>query len=110
MTIRSQKDRTPITSDHGEPPKRVRDSRRPVQRKRADRPKISIRETLVVLKKMEKGRGTISSLKQAAHVSRATVYRLLADCEEELGIRFDRQAGTYSVKDWGLLRRRRVLG
>lgn len=108
MAIRSRKDRHPITtSNHDEACKRVRVSRK---QKRADRPKISIREALVVLKKMEKGSGTISSLKEAAHVSRATVYRLLADCEEELGIRFNCESGTYSVKDWGLLSRRRVLG
>ena len=83
--------------------------RRHIQKKRAGRPKISLREALVVLRNMEKGRGTISALERAAQVSRATVYRLLADCEAELGVRFKYTGGTYSVQDWGLLRRRRVL-
>ena len=85
-------------------------SRRHSQNKQADRPKISMREALVVLRKMERGHGTIDALERAAHVSRATVYRLLADCEEELGIRFKCSDGNYSVRDWGLLSRRRVLG
>jgi hypothetical protein len=106
----SQKGKYPVAADQGKPAGKVRDSRRPGQKKRADRPKISIRETLVVLQNMERGSGTITDLTQAAHVSRATVYRLLAGCEEELGIRFHCEAGTYSVRDWGVFRRRRVLG
>jgi DNA-binding IclR family transcriptional regulator len=69
-----------------------------------------MREALMVLRNMERGGGTINALERAARVSRATVYRLLADCEEELGIRFDYHEGIYSVRDWGLLSRRRVLG
>jgi hypothetical protein len=88
---------------------RDKEARRHTQKKRAGRPKISMREALVVLRKMERGGGTISALERAAHVSRATVYRLLADCEEELGVRFKYDEGAYSIRDWGLLRRRRVL-
>jgi DNA invertase Pin-like site-specific DNA recombinase len=83
--------------------------RRRTLKKRADRPKVSIREALTVLRKMEKGGGSIHSLVRAAGVSRATVYRILADCKDELGIRFKRDNGAYSVTDWGLLSRRRVL-
>jgi hypothetical protein len=90
-------------------PQSGEDLRRYTQNKRADRPKVSIREALLILRKMASGTGTIDSLERATRVSRATVYRLLADCEEELGVRFDYHGGTYSVKDWGLLSRRRVL-
>lgn len=83
--------------------------RRHFQMKRAGRPKVSFREALVVLRNMENGKGTISALERAARVSRATVYRLLADCEAELGVRFKYTGRTYSVQDWGLLRRCRVL-
>jgi hypothetical protein len=58
---------------------------------------------------MENGGSTIHALERAARVSRATVYRLLADCETELGMQFDYNEGHYSVRDWGLLRRHRVL-
>jgi DNA invertase Pin-like site-specific DNA recombinase len=92
-----------------EPPPRGKSSRGPSQKKRADRPKVSIREALVVLRNIERGAGTIVALRRAAHVSRATVYRLLADCERELGVRFECERGIYSVRDWGLLSRRRVL-
>ena len=85
------------------------DLRRYTQNKRADRPKVSIREALLILRKMASGTGTIEALERATRVSRATVYRLLADCEEELGVRFKYHGGTYSVRDWGLLSRRRVL-
>jgi DNA invertase Pin-like site-specific DNA recombinase len=86
-----------------------KDLHRLTQNKRAGRPKVSMREALVVLRNMEKGTGTIDALERAAHISRATVYRLLSDCEHELGVRFNYHAGTYSVRDWGLLSRRRVL-
>ena len=89
-------------------PTRRKFARKP--KKRADRPKISIREMLIVLRKMEKGSGTINALELAAGVSRATIYRILADCKDELGVRFSRYNGTYAIIDWGLLSRRRVLG
>ena len=110
FAMRSLSGKHQVGSSRDPGSERRKEPRGRTQRERADRPKVSMREALVVLRKMERGSGTIHALERAARVSRATVYRLLADCEQELGVRFTCSEGTYSVRDWGLLSRRRVLG
>jgi hypothetical protein len=72
-------------------------------------PKLPIREALVILREIAKRPISIESLIQKAAVSRATVYRVLADCERELGMQIACDDGIYSVRDWGLFNRRRFL-
>jgi DNA invertase Pin-like site-specific DNA recombinase len=107
--MRSQKEKHPRRAGCNVQPTGGKSSQRPPHRKRADRPKVSIRQALIVLRNMERGAGTIDALGRATGVSRATVYRILADCKRELGVRFNCEKGAYAVEDWGLLSRRRVL-
>ena len=107
--MRSSNEKRSVGSNRDALSQSGEDFRRYTQNKRAERPKVSIREALLILRKMASGSSTIYALERATRVSRATVYRLLADCEKELGVRFNYHGGTYSVRDWGLLSRRRVL-
>src|ERR1700743_249883 len=63
----------------------------------AARPKVSIREAIAVVRAMATPGATMRDLTRATQVSRATVYRLLANCERELGMRIECQKGTYKV-------------
>lgn len=76
---------------------------------RTERPRIAVREILTVLRAIATGQHTYERLCAKAKISRATLYRLLADCERELSMRIDCDERIYSVTDWGILDRRKVL-
>jgi hypothetical protein len=84
----------------------VKDSR---GRDRARRPKLPLRETLEILRVIAARRATINDLTRSVRMSRATVYRLLAGCRRDLGMRIDCESRVFKLRDWGLLNRRRVL-
>jgi hypothetical protein len=75
----------------------------------AERPKLPLRETLEILRVIAARRATINDLTRSVRMSRATVYRLLAGCKRDLGMRIDCESRVFKLRDWGLLNRRRVL-
>jgi DNA-binding IclR family transcriptional regulator len=68
-----------------------------------------MRETLKLIRVIAMGRATVRDLTRTVRVSRATIFRLLAACERELGVRIECEGGVFSLQDWGLLNQRKVL-
>jgi len=68
-----------------------------------------MREALKLIRASANRGSTIADLKRAAGVSRATVFRLLAACQQELGVRIVCEDGIFRVCDWGILNKRKVL-
>jgi DNA-binding IclR family transcriptional regulator len=68
-----------------------------------------MRETLKLIRVIATRRATTRDLTRTVRVSRATIFRLLAACERELGVRIECEGGVFSLQDWGLLNQRKVL-
>lgn len=78
-------------------------------RRHTRRPKLPLREVIVIVRVIATRRATIDDLTRAVRMSRATVYRLLAGCRRDLGIRIDCESRVLKLRGWGLLNGRRVL-
>ncbi len=52
---------------------------------------------------------TVPDLTRRLAISRATLFRLFRSCQRDLAVTFDCQAGRFSILDWGILDRRKVL-
>jgi hypothetical protein len=68
-----------------------------------------MRESLKLIRVVATRRATVLDLTRAVRVSRATIFRLLAACQRDLGVRIECEEGVFNLCDWGLLDQRRVL-
>ena len=51
----------------------------------------------------------VTDLKRTLKVSRATVFRLIASSERDLGVHIECEQGKFVLRDWGVLNQRKVL-
>jgi hypothetical protein len=68
-----------------------------------------MRETVKLIRVIATREATLAQLTRAVGVSRATLFRRLAACRHDLGVHIECRKGVFSLRDWGLLDRRRVL-
>jgi hypothetical protein len=65
--------------------------------------KVHLRKAVAMIRLIGTRPVTMTEITRVVRVSRATVFRLMAVCERDLGVRIESANGTFNVYDWGLL-------
>jgi DNA-binding IclR family transcriptional regulator len=80
------------------------------QRSRTARPKLSVRDALQLLRVLREETLDAPELMDALDVSRATLFRLLRDMRDDLGVAIDHDEslGGYRIADWGVINPKRL--
>jgi DNA-binding IclR family transcriptional regulator len=68
-----------------------------------------MREALKLIRLIATRGAKVTDLMRLLGVSRATVFRLMAACERDLGVHIECDKGRFSLRSWGLLNQRKVL-